>query len=270
MALDIRFGDEIKDTSDYAIYQLTNIKYLLHDVKIWKGYTRNGKSLYNREKNDTKVDEIYESLLDSSLVVPSFIYISDIYDGDEKKNKLRCWDGQHRWNAIKKFYEENHTKDISHMFICIIYKNDTDKKVFERFYNLNKMTPVNIPNTEYSESETKAKRIVLSKEIVDMIKEKWPTLISTSQTPRKPNYNVEMITENIRQFIEDNECENMNSLFLMKRIEDVNIKMKKHYDDLFRIKPHTSHYIKARDMNAYIFLLNDFTEHIELDDTVTS
>ena len=273
MNTNVRFGNMLYETEDYMIYNVTNIKYLITDVKIWRGYEERGVSLYNREKNDEKVKEIYESLLDGTIIYPSILYISEIYDRGDRDFKLRCWDGQHRWSAIKKYYQEKHVKDITNVFICIIYKNDTNKKVYQKFYNLNQFTPANLftqPPTNDSDEEMPlkdAKRIILTKELVAMIKNTWPTLISTANCPRKPHYNVDNLNDVIYEFIKENNCENMNYMFIMKRIEEANDRLKQFYTTLYITKRITNNYMKAKETNCYLFLTNDFIEHVNLDDT---
>jgi hypothetical protein len=65
----IDFGTCVHTFNDYSIYVLNDIYKFLKNVKIWKGLrTKNGKySVDNREVDDTKVNEIYECILNLGI-----------------------------------------------------------------------------------------------------------------------------------------------------------------------------------------------------------
>jgi hypothetical protein len=264
--MEISFGNKITENkqNNYIIYNITNIFNFLHNVKIWKGpSTLNGKfSIYNREKNEAKVNEILKSILENKLAI-NFIHISEIYDANEKKYILRCWDGQHRWHAIRKYYKEGHPIDISHMFYCIIYKNDTDEGALDKFINHNMVSPSPLPDlTSYE--PLKLKRIEIVKELIEFIINKFPRAQSLSNRPMKGYYNVNKLYYILYDFIEENNLENKSIKFIKMKIMEHNNKLK----DFYNNQPRSTNIIRAINNNCFLFLLEDFTTSMDIKENV--
>jgi hypothetical protein len=270
MTDNIDFGTCVHTFNDYSIYLLNDIYKFLKNVKIWKGLrTKNGKySVDNREVDDNKVNEIYECILNNTLS-PSIFQISEIYDSKERKFILRCWEGQHRWYALKKYLRDGHANrryDINHLFVCFVYKNETDDSVRIKFRNYNKITPVPI---DYDDNlELKIRRIELTKYLVDYIKGMYPTLQSTSDRPRKPNYNIDNLTFTLNNFIKDNELEYKTFSYMKDLISNTNLKLKEFYEDEYeKTKGNKPASVKkAFDYNCFLFLLDDFTSQLIITD----
>jgi hypothetical protein len=258
----IIFGTKLYSMNNIDIYTIENIKQFISTVKIWKGTTtsNNKFSLYNREMNIMKVNEIFDSILDNTLT-PNIIQISEIYDRNDKKQNLRCWDGQHRWHAIRRFYTEKHNKDISHMFICFIYRNDNNDGALEKFINFNKMSPVPIPdiNNVITDDYLKIKRIELVKELIDFIIETFPKMQSLANKPQRGNFNVNKLYHILYDYIEEYKLENKNILFLQQKIIDHNNKLKEYFTDKYKLIIKDCNIKKAFENNCYLFLLDDFT-----------
>ena len=267
MTTTIDFGTCVHEFNEYSIYLLNDIHKFLKSVKIWKGLrTKNGKySVDNREVDDTKVNEIYECILNNTLS-PSIIQISEIYDTKERQFILRCWEGQHRWYALKKYLREGHAnrRYINHLFVCFVYKNETDESVRIKFRNYNKITPVPI---DYDDNlELKIRRIELTKYLVDYIKGMYPALQSTSDRPRKPNYNIDNLTFTLNNYIKDNELEYKTFAFMKNLISNTNLKLKEFYEEEYKNKSIHVSVKKAFDYNCFLFLLDDFTTQIIIPD----
>jgi hypothetical protein len=259
---EITFGQKIYSTPYYELYTIDNIKQFIHNVKIWKGNEKDGYSLVNREKDEKKVDEIYKSILDDTLT-PSSIYISEIYDESKKKYTLRCWDGQHRWNAIKKYYIDKHIKNISHLFVCYVYRNDTNEQIYKKFRNINKFTPVSVPE---SFEPIDAKRIILCKKLVDFIKNDFPHNQSTSINCKKPNYNVDTLYTQLCDYIEEHNYENISFEYFKQRILQYNNILEKFYIKKYENINQPLVFKKALKYKCFLFLLDDFTTSLEMND----
>ncbi len=243
----------------YDIYTIDNIKDFLETVKIWKGLrTKDGKfSIDNREVDYVKVDEIFESIMDDTLT-PSIFEISECYDPKNKKISYRCWEGQHRWYALRKFYTEKHKKDISHLFTCHIYRNDNDENIKIKFTNRNKFTPVPI-DSSFEPIVIKMKRVELVKNLVDYLKTEYEELRSTSNNPRKPNFNIDKLFTNLNDFIKENKLENVSFEYFQKKIINHNDQLKVFYEDKYKTEVRPLSVKKAFENNAFLFLLDDFT-----------
>jgi hypothetical protein len=258
----ITFGKKIHSFTSgliYDIYTIDDIKDFLKTVKIWKGLrTKDGKfSIDNREVDEIKVNEIFESIMNDTLT-PSIFEISECYDPKDKKISYKCWEGQHRWYALKKFYLEKHTKNISHLFTCHIYKNDNDDNIKVKFTNRNKFTPVPI-DSSFEPSIIKMKRIELVKNLVDYLKNTYSELRSTSNNPRKPNFNVDKLFSNLNEFIKENKLENVSFEYFQKKINNHNDQLKIFYEDKYKTEIRPINVEKTFKNNAFLFLLDDFT-----------
>jgi hypothetical protein len=251
--------------TDYEISKITDIKEFLKTVKIWKGLrTRDGKySVDNREVDENKVNEIYKCILNNTLT-PSSLYISEVYDNKDKDFVLRCWEGQHRWYALKKYYLERHNRNINNLFFCIVYRNDTDDNIRIKFRNFNKITPVPIDESE--DIGAKINRIELTKGLVDYIKDLYPNLQSTSINPRRPNYNIDNLNRILNDFIKDNNLENMNLKFFQSKIVTHNLKLKEFYTKEYETKIKPTYIKKAFEHNCFLFLLDDFTTSMDVNE----
>jgi hypothetical protein len=266
-SLSIDFGNKIYSFDNYHVYTITDIYKFLKSVKIWKGLrTKNGiYSIDNREVNEAKVDEIFESMMNLTLV-PSVFHISEV--NNNNIINLRCWEGQHRWYALKKYYNLKKTNDITHLFLCYIYIHkdnmDVDEDIRNKFRNLNKMTPVPIDYDD--DSETKLKRIELVKNSVKYIKTTYPDLQSTSSNPHKPNYNVDKLFNQLNDYIKENKLENISYEYFIMKINEHNDNLKNHYDNIYKNKIKPNYIIKAYSNNCFLFIERDFTMSMEMSD----
>lgn len=265
----ITFGTRIYSTLIFDVYTIENIRNFIHTVKIWRGpSTSNGKfSLYNREKNEMKVNEIFESILDNTLT-PNIIHISEIYDRDDKQQQLRCWDGQHRWHAIRKFYIDKHNKDISNMFMCFIYKNDNNDGALEKFINHNKLSPAPIPdiNPHPEPASDVIKIIEMVKELIEFIISAFPKMQSISNKPKKGNYNVNKLYNILYNFIEEENIikKNISCEYIKQKIIEHNNKLKDFYTDKYKSIIKDANIKRAFENNCFLFLLDDFTTSLNL------
>ena len=227
--------------------------------------TKNGKySVDNREVNEAKVDEIYESIINNTLV-PSIFHISEINDNGIN---LRCWEGQHRWYALKKYYNLKKTNDIPHLFLCYIYIYkpgiNADEDIRNKFRNLNKMTPVPIDYDE--DSDNKLKRIELVKNVVNHIKKTYPSLLSTASNPQRPNYNVDKLYNQLNDYIKENNLENVSYDYFVMKIDEHNDNLKNHYENIYKNKIKPNYVSKAFSNNCLLFIEKDFTMSLEMSD----
>lgn len=261
------FGQLICSFPTYDIYTITDIGEFLKTVKIWKGiYTKNGKySVDNREIDDKRVDEIFDAILRNDLT-PSTLYISKIYDEKEKQYNLRCWDGQHRWHAMKRIYNEKHKIDISELFTCQVYKKDDYEGIHKKFKNINIPTrDLSHIRPSSSESQSRHEKItVVTKELVDFIKKNFSNLQSTALNPRKPNFNCDKLHAMLYAYIDENKLETINEQFLIQKILAHNLKLKAVYDAKYVSKLRPASMIKAIEHNCYLFMLDDFTTSLEI------
>ena len=170
-------------SKSHYLVAIKNIDKLAEYVTIWKGTMQDENEdgiVCNRTKDYQKIDEIYDSIQNKTLAA-SIISASEFKSKDKLSSKIRCWDGQHRFWALRKYYHEGNHNFNSIIYI-IVYRNDRKNQMVKRFKNINKGTPA---QTHYSSN--------ITKNVVDAvsgyISKKYPNLNKPSGKPQRPNYN---------------------------------------------------------------------------------
>lgn len=96
---------------------------------------------YNRKINDTKINELYDILINNNYKYPWTIHA--ILD---KKNQIQIIDGQHRYTAILNYINNFYQyKECNHLYIWIwIYELDDENEIINLFKNINNNMPIDI------------------------------------------------------------------------------------------------------------------------------
>jgi hypothetical protein len=151
------------------------------------------------------------------------------------------------------------------MFYCIIYKNDTDEGALDKFINHNMVSPAPMPSP-LPYDPLKLKRIEIVKELIEFIIEKFPKAQSLSNRPMKGYYNVNKLYYILYDFIEENNLETKSIRFLKFKIIEHNNKLKEHYNKQVK----TTNIIRAINNSCFLFLLDDFTTSLDINDNILS
>ena len=194
---------------------------------------------YNRPVDKDRVEEIKNSILNNTL--------SDdrIYLWKNNTNEYKCFDGNHRVEAIKMILNEQKLSKVIYPYIQIsIIQNIDEKQLKIKFQMLNKGCLVSELYTENLSNE-KIKEIIEWN--IEKIKEKWSKHKKTTKNPRKPHFNESNLTQQLYEFLEN---KNTTKKILWKNILQLN----KNYSEGKHINLKFSEKImkKVKDNNCYL------------------
>jgi len=206
---------------------------------------------YNRPADKDRVIEIKNTMLNNILVDDR------IYLWQDNTNEYKCYDGNHRLEAIKQILNENKLSKITFPYLQIsITQHSDESEIKKKFQMLNKGCPVSELYTENLSNE-KIKEII--EWVIDKIKKKWPKHKKTSKNPRIPHFNESNLTQQLYEFLEN---KNISKEILWNKILELN----KIYSEGKHIKLNFSDKImkKVKDNNCYLFLKKDFTINLDI------
>lgn len=184
---------------------------------------------YNRNLSNEKIQSICNNIKDKYILdtVLHFFYVND--NGNEK---LICFDGNHRREALILLYKKS---TINIKVCCYIYKcknvNHIDKEIVGKFNIINQMTPIpdiytDIVNNLGSNDNLINKKNIIE-EVYETYKNKYKAFYSVNSKCRKPNFNETTFKDlcNMFDFSSKNE--------LINKLEELNdIKRKKIFNTL--------------------------------------
>jgi len=197
----------------------TNVSKIL-EYKIWEG---------NRLVDNLRINNILDCYIsDKYKYIPSVLYITD-------NNEI--FDGAHRFLAAKELYYK-HKIDLK----VIIYKLQT-KDILKYFNSVNNGIPV--PDIYKSGLKTHNKDLCVS--IVKFFTINYKEFMSVSAKPRKPNFNQDILTDNLSEVLE--KFTNLNYEQVIKSIKDANNKIKNDCNTVDCDK-----YKKCKQYDFYLFL----------------
>lgn len=224
-------GKKIISNDEYDMYNITNYLDFTTLITLWEK---------NRNPDEKRVKKIAIGYI-NKIVPASNLYISQIND------KYILWEGQHRYRALANMCIKYDNLDfLNDKFMCIIYKNDTEEKMIEKFMNLNKAVPV-----PFKDPRTNTVIREKAEYIIDNICKTFRKCQSTSPNPNKPNFNKDNVLKDIIKFMKDNNMEDVDEKKLVRKIYVLNIKLRDNVSKL-NIKTDSIKY-KAISKNCFLF-----------------
>ena len=143
---------------------------------------------YQRDKLEEHVEEIYKFQLEHYKKYGTYLYFGCITIGICNQEKYLL-DGQHRLFSMEKIYNINEFNDFN-VDIEII-ECQSMEEMQELFTIINK----NIPVRDYLKNFKKEVAVLLR----EYLKLNYSNYISTSQTPRSPNINLEIFLDEFQK-----------------------------------------------------------------------
>lgn len=214
------------------------------DSSILEEYSEQWK--YNRNLSNDKVESILNSIKDKYILdtVLHFFYVND--NGIEK---LICFDGNHRREALILLYKMN---NINIKVCCYIYKcqniNFLDKEIVDKFRIINQMTPIPDIYNDIIENLDNNKMLIDKKNIIEEVfvlyKKKYKLFYSVNSKCRRPNFNETTFKDLCNVFTFNNKQE------LISCLEDYNSEKKK---KLYNIGLSKTTIAKCETQKFYIF-----------------
>lgn len=138
----------------------------------------------NRDTDFCRVEEMV-NFFNQGGYIPAIIHLAWI-----KEEGLVCYDGNHRREVF------NRVKDKNVICIVDVISNVMQKDVYMEFENINKS--VQVPSI-YIEDDYRSD-IQLQDSILEFVRlyeQKYKPFLSTSQRPRSPNFNRDLLIDNI-------------------------------------------------------------------------
>lgn len=184
---------------------------------------------YNRNLNNDKIQSICHNIKDKYILdtVLHFFYVND-----NENEKLICFDGNHRREALILLYK---TQNIDINVCCYIYKckniNEIDKEIVDKFRIINQMTPIPDIYNDIINNLDNNKLLIEKKQILENVfeiyKKKYKAFYSVNSKCRKPNFN----ETTFKDFCHNLEFDSKDDL--IKQLNEINInKQKQIYNTL--------------------------------------
>lgn len=197
MRFDYKIIQAISSNEAIVITSITN----LHLFQRWE---------YNRPPDMEKVNSIKQSIHDNTFV-HGIIYIAEMND------RLVCYDGNHRREALLNFKSGN--------IVINFLRNATDKIIEKRFRNLNLSTPV---SDLYLDDPNTTNDIKISiQDCVKKLSTNYKQFNSFSSRCKRPNFNRDTLTDYLYQI-----CKNHSLLLKSDEIYNILIKINEKYSSL--------------------------------------
>ena len=213
----------------------------LKGVEMWR---------YNRPHDQVRVDEI-KSYIDKTGVVDGIIYLAEI----EKDGCIKyvCYDGNHRRLALKGMDE---TKVIIHLLL-----DADDELIRKKFVALNQANPVpELYMIEEDEDILEKVKSVVNDVVRDLVR-MFPKNVSTSKKPKRPNFNRDMVVDQLGTFIMEGKMYDLGKEELLKKLLELNIKYMSGYNLPKRVSKNILD--KCKNNRCYLFL-HDFVKDLEV------
>ena len=218
---------------------LGNSSHLKHVIQ-WK---------HNRPPDIDRVKEI-KQYIEKTKRVDGIIYLAEL--NTDGKLIYVCYDGNHRRLALK---------DIDPSFQVLIHVlwNVNDAVVRERFISLNQANPV--PELYMDDSSQNEHLKVLIQDVVHDICKLFPTHVSTSRCPKRPNFNRDALTEKLCLYFKERSIYDFDPRSFVKQLVQLNIR----YMQSESVTSKLSERIlkKCRHNRCFLFLKN-FIDDLEV------
>lgn len=140
----------IFENDERILYYLTFHDIHMFNIVNWK---------YNRKPDKIRIKDIKKYILNNTTdFVDGIIYLF------RHNNIYYCYDGIHRFTALREIYNENNSK--TYYLIVNIYKEYFDFQIKQHFESLNKCVP--IPSI-YTDAQQELDKRNLIEEVTDYI-----------------------------------------------------------------------------------------------------
>lgn len=217
-------------------YEIVNDPSRLRLVQIWKN---------NRPPDMKRVYEVMEHMKDTNICDGQILLA--VIDGI-----CVCYDGSHRLEACKQYFPDGGVQ------VRIIYNSSNDE-VSKEFIRINKSIPV--PELYFSDDDISIRINRIVQSTIKGILEFYPSFVSTSRRPQKPNYNRDIFTEELSDVIKSTltseEIMSMRSEDVSKWLQDTNTNIRVgHYNKAPRLKLSPRILEKCEKQKFYLFAGN--------------
>ena len=146
---------------------------------------------------EERVEEIQNFILQNKIVLGSIT----VFCSDQEKIII---DGQHRFFALKGLYcKEEVIESVKNLEVCVQFIWGKDK--FQLFKTVNSSCPLDIKDATELSTEI-ANRIAL------IYKDKYKKFFSSSNSPKRPNVNINIFSSKVRSIMKIMKSENIGNI----------------------------------------------------------
>ena len=188
---------------------------------------------FNRPPDTGRVEEIRSSMRETKRM-DGIIYLACI------ENQLVCYESNHRRLALK----EGMPEPMPAILVDILW-DATDERIVEEFKRLNKA--ISVPDLYVDPTAGEPASVVIA--AVEAFCAKYPGLRSPSGRPNRPNYNRDILTQNLIQLTKEL---HVGIEELMRRLEARNAVLAG--SDSSRLKPAVAE--KCRASGLWLFAVS--------------
>ena len=225
------------------ICKYLNTKDLCNSVKRWEK---------NRPIDESRIPSLKQYIKETNDA--GLIYIANIIGGEN----YICYDGNNRLEALKRLNEFERPQKI----LVDIIEKVPEGVVIERYKNINKAQPVpELYENKHLEPLKKQIEIILEK-----IKKNYPKFKSESKNPRRPNYNKNILTNDITNWVQEHDLDSINVDKFWENLENLNIMYRTEINNNGKLgkRRYTKNVIeKCRKYDWFIFIEKDFLKDLE-------
>lgn len=253
-----QIGNIIECSPSHYLVAIRNIASLAYNISVWNGVLKDENGIVcNRRKDELKINEIYEAIKNKSLA-SSIISASEFKSRDGLSERILCWDGQHRFWALRKYYNKTNNNYFGNIYL-LVYRCDTKSQMMKRFKNINKGTSA---QAQYSSN--------IVKNTVDAVTgciiKKYPTLNRPSGNPNKPNYNINNVHMDLTTMLDNLDKEYINTSLIHKcidMIDNINMEIKELYENKYIRRIKDKWLINAEIVDCFLFLEYNFIDMLK-------
>lgn len=220
-------------SNERVSYEIVTDRARLSLVRLWKR---------NRPPDEKRIQEIQDHIIDTNVVDGQILLA--IVNGE-----CVCYDGSHRLEACKKSFPTGGVQ------VRILY-DSTDLEVGREFTRINKSVPV--PELYFSTDEISMRLTTVIQEISRGLTHTYPSYVSASRKPRRPNFNRDVFAEELgsilRECLDNETLMGLTGDMIDKWLMDTNSRIRKnHYCNDPRIKASQSVLKKCELHKFYLF-----------------
>lgn len=205
----------------------------------------------NREPDTTRIHAI-KNYIKQNNYVDGVIYFQLSND----KKKLECYDGMHRFTAIRELYSETKNEGYHMLIINVLPYND-DVFVKRKIIDLNQGRPIELYNDEFNANTIIMQLCNSSYRELLQRKPRFKKMYMSSIEPKIPNTTKDKFYVFLKEIIIQFNLHNKTHLELIDIVLKLNAHIKQHEYSNISLQFSDGIINKIKKNDCYLFIFND-------------